>query len=289
VLPPSCVGLPATCGATNDESCCASPLVPGGTYYRSNDAAYPATVSDFLLDKYEVTVGRFRKFVELYPTSRPTAGDGAHPLIPASGWDPAWDTQQPLTQGILISNVGCSGYATWTASSGPDENKPISCMNWYIAFMFCAWDGGRLPTEAEWNYAATGGAEQRLYPWGDTAPGFDSVIAVHNCTYDELIGMPSGGSCSLASIAPVGARTQGNGRWGHADLAGNMHEFNFDPYESAYPMPCVDCAGSGSTSSRVVRGGGFNTSADTLLNSARNNSTTTAYLSDRGIRCARTP
>src|SRR5215468_7497372 len=70
--PPSCMTLPATCGASGNDSCCNSPDVPGGTYYRSYDLAgdansgntnYPATVSSFRLDKYEVTVGRFRAFV----------------------------------------------------------------------------------------------------------------------------------------------------------------------------------------------------------------------------------
>src|SRR4051812_49541493 len=68
--PPSCIGLATTCGASGTDSCCNSPEVPGGTYYRSYDvagdgfsgtASYPATVSNFYLDRYEVTVGRFRR------------------------------------------------------------------------------------------------------------------------------------------------------------------------------------------------------------------------------------
>ncbi|MBM4364484.1 MAG: hypothetical protein FJ104_17530, partial [Deltaproteobacteria bacterium] len=63
VAPPSCQDLPSSCGPAGDESCCASPRVTGGTYNRVNDATYPATVSDFRLDRFEVTVGRFRRFV----------------------------------------------------------------------------------------------------------------------------------------------------------------------------------------------------------------------------------
>src|SRR4051812_17967378 len=68
----SCAGLPMTCGANGSDSCCNSPAIPGGTYYRSFDLAgdgisgdmsFPATVSNFRLDKYEVTVERFRAFV----------------------------------------------------------------------------------------------------------------------------------------------------------------------------------------------------------------------------------
>src|SRR4051794_661786 len=56
---PNCKGLPAKCGG---EDCCASSLVTGGTFNRDNDPAFPATVSDFKLDVFEVTVGRFRSF-----------------------------------------------------------------------------------------------------------------------------------------------------------------------------------------------------------------------------------
>ena len=66
VAGPSCEGLAETCGSSSNESCCKSPVVTGGTYDRSNGADYPATVSDFRLDKYEMTVGRFRKFVAAY-------------------------------------------------------------------------------------------------------------------------------------------------------------------------------------------------------------------------------
>ena len=63
-IPTSCVGLAATCGPNRNEDCCSSSLVPGGTYNRGSDpalpATFPATVGDFWLDKYEITVGRFR-------------------------------------------------------------------------------------------------------------------------------------------------------------------------------------------------------------------------------------
>lgn len=88
---PSCNGLASNCGPNQNENCCASSVVTGGTYNRSNNASYPATVSDFRLDRFEITVGRFRKFVEAYPASKPAANAGAHPLIAGSGWNSAWD------------------------------------------------------------------------------------------------------------------------------------------------------------------------------------------------------
>ena len=102
-LGPSCTGLAPTCGPAQDSDCCESPLVPGGVFYRSYDLAgdgmfatqmYPATVAPFYLDRYEVTVGRFKQFIAAgmgVAASPPAAGDGAHPQIAASGWDPAWN------------------------------------------------------------------------------------------------------------------------------------------------------------------------------------------------------
>ena len=49
-------------------------------------------------------------------------------------------------------------------------NAAINCVNWFEAYAFCIWDGGFLPTEAEWNYAASGGSEQRYYPWSASFP-----------------------------------------------------------------------------------------------------------------------
>src|SRR5258706_450328 len=78
VSPTSCSGLPKTCGSSRPDDCCASSIVPAGSFIRDNGVTgnYPATVSAFRLDKYEVTVGRFRKFLAAYPGSQPAAGSG---------------------------------------------------------------------------------------------------------------------------------------------------------------------------------------------------------------------
>ena len=160
VTPPSCDGLPPTCGPSATESCCAITSVIGGTYNRVQSSQYPATVSDFRLDRFEITVGRFRRFAASF-TGPPQAGAGAHPLITGSGWNGAWPWNSVDPEAAKTECV-----SVWTEQPDANENLPMTCMSWYEAFAFCAWDGGRLPIDAEWNYAAAGGNEQRVYPWG---------------------------------------------------------------------------------------------------------------------------
>jgi hypothetical protein len=62
---------------------------------------YTATLSDFWLNRFEITVGRLRAFVDAYPGSRPKAGDGAHPRIAGSGWNPAWH-HAPIYRSVNI-------------------------------------------------------------------------------------------------------------------------------------------------------------------------------------------
>ncbi|MGK3986954.1 SUMF1/EgtB/PvdO family nonheme iron enzyme [Sorangium sp. So ce136] len=288
-VPPSCVGLAATCGPDGNESCCASAeAVAGGTFNRGNDAAYPATVSGFLLDRFEVTVGRFRRFVEAYPESKPSAGAAAHSGIDGSGWDAGWDSNLPLDAAALKAAVKCnSTYQTWTDEAADHENLPMNCLSWYVAFAFCAWDGGRLATEAEWNYAAAGGNEQREYPWSNPASSMtlDGTYAVYDCTGDGS----ASGTCAFSDTQPVGSRSPaGDGKWGQADLAGNMWEWVLDWYGD-HPMPCNDCANMISGSRRVFRGGGWSYSTSYLLSSRRYYGDPSNRDSYVGARCARTP
>ncbi len=274
--PASCAGggtgAGFNCGAAGTDDCCASPLVEGGKFNRDNNTSYPATVSSFRLDKYEITVGRFRAFVTAAmgtQASPPASGSGANPNVAGSGWDAAWNTNLKATTSELTSSSGVqcdSTYQTWT---GSDDKRPMNCITWYEAFAFCIWDGGRLPTELEWNYAAAGGSSQNAYPWGSTAPSTNTALAVYGCYF----GGGAGSCTGVANIAPVGSVVAGNGKWGQADLAGNVWEWNLDWYAGSYPASCTNCANISSASYRVLRGGSFDDVASTLLSSYRNSYT----------------
>ncbi len=292
----SCVGLAATCGTASNADCCATGAIPVGTFYRSYDVAtdqlfkdmsFPATVSAFKLDRYEVTVGRFRKFVNAgmgTQTNAPTAGSGAHSSLAGSGWNAAWSQFLPADATSLIGALKCGGSLyTWTDSVGNNENLPINCLTWYEAMAFCIWDGGYLPTEAEWNFAATGGTEQRAYPWSSPAGALNI-----GCSYANYkINSPTGTYCSngtIGAVNRVGSESSlGDGKWGQSDLGGNVSEFTLDS-NAAYVNPCIDCA-SITGGNRVVRGGYFG-SLD-LRVGGRGSIAPTSRGNDLGVRCAR--
>jgi formylglycine-generating enzyme required for sulfatase activity len=156
-------------------------------------------------------------------------------------------------------------------------------VTWYEAYAFCIWDGGFLPSEAEWYYAASGGSEQRLYPWGSTPPGANADLAVYGDYY-------YGADCNgiARSIAPVGSAVAGNGRWGQSDLAGNLQEWNLDWFVG-FTVPCTDCASLASGSQRVQRGGSFELDATYLLAAGRNGYFPNVRYVNETARCARSP
>ncbi|HWA78260.1 MAG TPA: formylglycine-generating enzyme family protein [Polyangiaceae bacterium] len=284
---PSCKGLPAECGISGKEDCCKSLRVPGGTYYRSYDGVdhldkgFRATLSDFYLDKYEVTVGRLRAFVDAgkgTQKSPPAAGAGAHPKIAASGWRSEWTARLSEDTGALKTALRCyDSYQTWTDAPADNEKKAANCVDWYTAFAFCVWDGGRIATEAEWMYAAAGGDEQRYYPW--SSPPNSTAI-------DDSYAAYCGGTCW--SMQDVGMKPKGDGKWGHSDLGGNAWEWTLDWNSNAVPVPCHDCAVVDGGTWRNARSGAYNDLASTLRSATRH-----VYSPDYhgiiGLRCARNP
>jgi formylglycine-generating enzyme required for sulfatase activity len=248
------------------------------------------------LDDYEVTVGRFRQFVGAVVGGwLPAQGSGMHVHLNGgqglnatgggyeTGWATGWDGLLATTLATWTSNLSCDSRQTWTASAGSNENLPIDCETWYEAYAFCIWDGGFLPSEAEWNYAAAGGSDQRAYPWSPAYPPGSTSISCANANYDFCVS--TSGANAVGSESPAG-----DGKWGQSDLAGNSWEWNLDWYASSYVTPCTDCANLTVASDRVFRGGSYYDIASYQLVSARIYS---GPSSDRdgsvGVRCARTP
>jgi len=172
-------------------------------------------------------------------------------------------------------------YSTWTNTAGSHENLLINYLNWYEAYAFCIWDGGFLPTETEWEYAAAGGSQQREYPWGSAGPGTTNQYAIYYCDQDP------GGCVGTTNIAPVGTATLGAARWGQLDMAGEVSEWNVDWY--AMYAACSDCAYLTTAVYRVVRGGSFLGAASYLLRAGRDSISPTLAGIGIGFRCARTP
>jgi formylglycine-generating enzyme len=306
--PPSCeVNAPGTgnCGA-GSESCCTSPEVTGGTYYRAyvntgtgaTALANPASVTGFRLDKYFVTVGRFRSFVNAWSAGyTPAAGSGKHAHLNggrgltnstnAGTYEPGWlDSDSPAIAPAHANLTADPANATWTDSAGANENLPVTTADWYDAYAFCVWDGGFLPSEAEWEYAAAGGSEQREYPWGNIEPGAMSRYAIYGCYYPK--GTP--GSCGgIVNIAPVGTATMGLGLSGQLDLAGELYEWTLDSFAD-YADPCIDCVSvTTAGSNRVRRGGAFGYAAPIMRPPVRNDSPPSIRDGNIGFRCARAP
>jgi len=321
VEPPSCAFSAtgtSSCGASG-ESCCTSIEVPSGTYdrtYSFGDAgatnpADPASVSTFRLDKYLVTVGRFRQFVKYLTGTAgapPADGSGIHRHLNAgrgladsgsagsfeTGWNAVgWGSEIPTGPGAAstwdYNLTDCLSSSTWTNPAGTAEDLPITCVNWFEAYAFCIWDGGFLPSEAEWEYVAAGGGQQRLYPWGSTDPGTSNEYAIYDCNYD----VDAGDDCAGApNIAPVGTATLGAALWSQLDMAGELFEWNLD-WSAPYVDPCIDCAYLTSTQSftdRVTRGGCYGGITSSLQAANRGLlEDPTDHDSVIGFRCARSP
>ena len=292
--PPSCQGggqgAGHTCGTTNDD-CCSSLAVTGGSYNRDNDASFPGLVSDFRLDRYLVSVGRFRAFIAAgrgIQTSPPSDWSGGTPAITNSGWNPSWKTtlatSTPTLEASLRDGAQCNygtSYGTWTNDPSQADNNPINCLTWYEAMAFCSWDGGWLPTEEQLDYAQVGGSEQRVFPW--SVPPASSNIDYSFANFLNLSGAPN------YPIAVGSKSPKGDGRWGQTDLVGNEGEWTMDVWNSPYALTsCSDCAYLGSASTlRVVRSAGWNESWETApYRRAAGEGGRDSFV---GFRCARLP
>lgn len=265
----------------------------GGSFKQNDNPDRPATVSTFRLDDGEVTNLRFVKFKTAWDNGwRPAAGSGKHSHLRAgaglltmdgaseTGWSTGWAIYVDLGEATRTGSDDV--YATWGT-----EVRPVNFVNFYEAYAFCIWDGGFLPSAAEWSYASSGGAEQRAFPWGATVPGTNSTYAIYGCWYRT----PTGTCANVINIAPVGATNGYPALFGQFDLAGNVAELVLGGLTTAGACDdCLELAVAPGGFADQVRGGAFNSDASALRNDATPPSVSrTTRSAEIGFRCARPP
>ncbi len=266
-----------SCPSASEAGCGIVNLL-GGTFalgdngaFRSSPVQRAITVSAFALDASEVTVARFQRFWAAGHPAAPSRIAYPGAVVPWSG-----AVQSPGT------GAGCN----WNVPGR--EYHPVNCVDHPTAQAFCVWDGGRLPTEAEWEFAArdtlgVGLAAGRSYPWGEAVPSPTCDRAAWNqCAGDD------------------GGRTHRVGHYmntaGFFDLAGNVWEWTADLF-AGYDDPA--CWGGrartdpycprGASGYPAIRGGSWYSGSVTLLRAASRDD---AYMPATqspivGLRCAR--
>jgi eukaryotic-like serine/threonine-protein kinase len=193
--------------------------------------------------------------------------------------------------------------ALCTRDAADKQDHPINCVTWQMADLYCKAQDKRLPTEAEWEYAARG-PDGRTYPWGDEEPSPERLNAcgtecaawgrARKLELEPLYAADDG----YAATAPVGHFPAGRSRFGLYDVVGNVWEWVADWYatypesEAAAPGarphgPERDPSGPARGERRVIRGGAWNGSyASWLRPSFRYAQVPTARSHGVGFRCA---
>lgn len=225
----------------------------GNFVFDNEKWAHEIEVKPFRMARAPVTNAQFAGFVDAggYQDSRWWGSEG---------W--AWRERTGATAPVYWQRDG-SGWQRrhFDCIEALSEDEPVIHVNWYEAAAWCRWAGRRLPTEAEWEFAAAtvpGESDRkRRYPWGDAVPGPDQA---------NLYGVA--GRC-----LPVGACAAGDSAWGVRQLIGNVWEWTadwFGPYPGFVRDPYAEYSEPWFGSHKVLRGGCHATRASLIRNTWRN-------------------
>jgi formylglycine-generating enzyme required for sulfatase activity len=258
--------------------------IPGGKFFMGSDdpkadedekPQHQVVLSPYCIDVKEVTVARYKACSDAGECKR-GATDVDWPEATADekkAFGPACTLRDP---------VGLAQH-------------PINCVDWDMARQFCEAHGDRLPTEAEWEFAARG-PDGRVYPWGDEAPDETRLNACGSecVAWGKKAGQPLQsmfkGDDGHPLTAPVGSFPKGASRYGLLDVVGNVWEWTSD-WEGEYPKdgkPQSDPKGPASGTERVIRGGAWNGAfAAWVRPTQRYQFAPTAKTHAIGFRCAR--
>jgi sulfatase modifying factor 1 len=277
--------------------------LPGGTFLMGSDYAEgfaedgegpvrAVTLREFSIDRFPVTNEVFGRFV---------ADTGYRTEAEQFGWSFVFWAHIPRQrfQELVEDTVAAAPWwckvreACWNAPEGPQSSlkdradHPVVHVSWNDAQAFCAWSGQRLPTEAEWEYAARGGLEQALYPWGDKLrPGGEHRCNIWQGEFPKVDTAEDG----YAGTCPVDA-FQANG-YGLYSVVGNTWEWCADWFSADFHLTASreNPVGPGEGSSRVMKGGSFlchKSYCNRYRLAARTSNTPDSSTSNIGFRCAR--
>jgi formylglycine-generating enzyme required for sulfatase activity/serine/threonine protein kinase len=253
-------------------------LIPSGKMFMGardltadSKPPHEVSVGTFCLDKTEVTTAAYLGCV--------SKGECERPLDKVSWADIKPDDVQRYSR-------LCNG------SHKDRGDHPVNCVAWAMADTFCRKRSARLPTEAEWEFAARG-SSQRKYPWGDEEPDETRLNACGGecaawgaANGDARKPMYSGNDGFVAT-APVGSFPKGAASHGVMDLAGNVWEWTSDWYAPYTDAAAVDPRGPAEGKQRVLRGGDFfGANADWARPAFRWKTDPETYNHAIGFRCA---
>ena len=256
-------------------------LLPGGEFLMGADKEMPneapvhtVKIKPFWIDKTEVTVGDFEKFIKAtnYKTEAEKFGWSGVFKVEESGW---------------VKADGANWRNPFGDKTKPNPNEPVSQVSWTDANEYAKWAGKRLPTEAEWEYAARGGLVQKRYVWGDELrPNGKPVANWWQGDFPEENTFEDG----FLKLAPIGSFAP-NG-YGLFDMTGNVWEWTADWYDENYYQnsPTENPTGPTIGREKVIRGGSWLCSEVYCSNyrtSARSHTPPDSGLNNTGFRCVR--